>query len=177
MSQRIGHRALVALAALAFAAAVAAQAPPATTTLSVSGNVAQPLTLTIDDLRRYPAHRVEYSPRGGMSESTAAERSRHYTGCLLRDVLNAAKPTEGKPRDLRKSYVLASASDGYEVVFSWAELYVSPLGDSVFVVYERDGAPLTDDEGRIALVATSDLRPARHVKWLRALTLRTASAP
>ena len=67
-----------------------------------------------------------------------------------------------------------AASDGYEVVFSWAELFVSPVGDDVFVVYERDGAPLPDDEGRIALVVATDLRPARHVKWLRTLVLRTA---
>ena len=92
----------------------------------------------------------------------------------MRDVLSAAKPVENKPRELRKSYVVATASDGYEVVFSWAELFVSPLGDNVFVVYERDGAPLSDDEGRIALIVVSDVRPVRHVKWLKALTLRTA---
>jgi hypothetical protein len=107
--------------------------------------------------------------------SAPGEASRQYTGCLLRDILAAAGPTERAPRDFRKSYVVATASDGYEVVFSWAELFISPIGDTVFVVYERDGAPLADDEGRLALIALSDLRPARHVKWLRALTLRTAS--
>jgi hypothetical protein len=95
-------------------------------------------------------------------------------GCLLRDVLAAAKPVENKPRELRKSYVVATASDGYEVVFSWAELFVSPVGDNAFVVYERDGSPLPDDEGRIALVVFTDVRPVRHVKWLKALTLRAA---
>ena len=52
----------------------------------------------------------------------------------------AAKPVESKPRELRRSYVVASASDGYEVVFSWAELFVSPVGDSVYIVYERNCA-------------------------------------
>ena len=66
--------------------------------------------------------------------------ARRYTGCLLRDVLNAAKPTESKPRELRRSYVVAAASDGYEVVFSWGELFLSPAGENVYVVYERDGA-------------------------------------
>jgi len=61
-------------------------------------------------------------------------------------------------------------------VFSWAELFVSPIGDSVVVVYERDGAPLPDNEGRIALIAATDRGPARHVKWLRSLIVRTASA-
>ncbi len=67
-------------------------------------------------------------------------------------MLAAAKPTESRARDLRRSYVVATASDGYEVVFSWAELFVSPIGDTVVVAYERDGGPLGDDEGRIALV-------------------------
>jgi len=79
----------------------------------------------------------------------------------LRDVLSAAKPVENKPRELRKSYVAATASDEYEVVFSWAELFISSVGDSVFVVYERDGAALPDDEGRIALIVVSDVRPMR----------------
>ena len=92
----------------------------------------------------------------------------------MRDVLSAAKPVENKPRELRKSYVVATASDGYEVVFSWAELFVSPVGDSVYVVYARDGAPLSDDEGRIALIVITDMRPIRHVKWLQRLTLRVA---
>ena len=166
------RRALLALVASGVAILAGAQAPAPTTRLAVIGNVAQPLSLTVDDLKRYPAHAVLYSPRGG---ATTAETPRRYTGCLLRDVLTAAKPTEGAPRDLRKSYVLASASDGYEVLFSWAELYVSPVGDDVFIVYERDGAPLADDEGRIALIARSDLRPARHVKWLRTLTLKVAT--
>ena len=151
-----------------------AQTPAATTTLSVSGNVAQPLMLTVDDLRRYPPHAVEYAPRNAMAPTASAQASRHYKGCLLRDVLSAAKPTEGKARDLRKSYVVASASDGYEVLFSWAELFISSVGENVFVVYERDGLPLADDEGRIALVAVTDRRPARHVKSLRALVVRTA---
>jgi hypothetical protein len=77
-------------------------------------------------------------------------------------------------RELRKSYVVATASDEDEVVFSWVELFVSPVEDSVLVVHERDGAPIPDDEGRIALIAVTDTRPVRHVKWLRSLALRSA---
>ena len=165
---------LIALLALCCGAEIAAQAPaPVTTAVTVAGNVAQSLSLTVADLRRFPAHGIDYAPPPNPHQSSG-EPVRHYTGVLLRDVLAAAKPNEDKPRELRKSYVVASASDGYEVVFSWAELFVSPLGDNVFVVYERDGAPLPDDEGRIALIVTTDQRPVRHVKWLQTLTLRAA---
>ena len=170
---RKGRRIAIAFGLLCLSLGVVAQdAPQATTSLTVAGNVAQSLTLTVADLKRYPAHQVEYASRSG--EEKGAQPARHYTGCLLRDVLAAAKPMESKPRELRKSYVVATASDGYEVVFSWAELFVSPIGDSAFVVYERDDAALADDEGRIALIVVTDTRPARHVKWLKSLTLRAA---
>ncbi len=163
---------LAALTALGVATAAIAQTPSTSPTLSVSGNVASPHA-DVDDLRRYPAHAVDYSPRGTRSPAAPDESARHYTGCLLRDVLSAAKPTEAKARDLRKSYVVASASDGYEVVFSWAELFVSRRRRCIRRLRARR-APLPDDEGRIALVTRGDRGPARHVKWLRALSLRTA---
>jgi hypothetical protein len=97
-------------------------------------------------------------------------------GCLLRDVLERAKPVERKRLDFRKSVVIATASDGYRVVFSWAELYHSPIGDGALVVYERDGKPLDDSEGRIALVSLNDTRPGpRHIKWLQSIELRVLS--
>ena len=166
---------IIALLALCFSAEIAAQATsPVTMTVTVAGNVAQSLALTVADLKRYPARDIEYAPPPGADHKSGGEPVRHYTGCLLRDVLAAAKPVENKPRELRRSYVLATASDGYQVVFSWAELFVSPVGDNVFVVYARDGTPLADNEGRIALIVTTDQRPVRHVKWLQSLTLRAA---
>jgi len=160
---------------LALAALVSAPAhAQPSTAVAIGGNVAEAKALTVDDLKRLPAHRVDYAPRHGGEAPPEPEPARHYTGALLRDVLNAAKPTESKPRELRRSYVVATASDGYEVVFSWGELLLSQ-GDSVFVVYERDGAPLGDDEGKIALIAVGDRGSARHVKWLKALTLRAAT--
>jgi DMSO/TMAO reductase YedYZ molybdopterin-dependent catalytic subunit len=155
---------------LAVAAASSAQDSK---TLTVSGNVAQTLALTIADLKRYPAHHVDYLPGNSAARKASIGETRRYTGCLLREVLAAARPIESKPRALRRSYVVAGASDDYEVVFSWAELFVSPLGDNVYVVYERDGASLPDDEGPIALIAVTDTQAVRHVKWLRSLRLRT----
>ena len=69
--------------------------------------------------------------------------------------------------------VIVTASDGYHAIFSWAELYLSPIGEGAMIVYERDGAPLADNEGPLALVSLKDLRPGpRHVKWLKSIELR-----
>lgn len=175
MSRLTRWQIVLARLALCSSTGMAAESSsPITTAVTVAGSVAQPLSLSVADLKRYPAHEIDYAPGRGGEQKSSGEPARRYTECLLRDVLASAKPIENKPRELRKSYVVAAASDGYEVIFSWAELFVSPVGDSVYVVYARDGAPLSDDEGRIALIVITDMRPIRHVKWLQALTLRVA---
>jgi len=149
-----------------------------TTALTVRGSVEQEITLSVDELRRLPMQRVDdvRSVRGAAGVAASSESARRYVGCLLRDVLERAKPVERKRLDFRKSVVIATASDGYRVVFSWAELYLSPIGDGALVVYERDGKPLDDSEGRIALVSLNDTRPGpRHVKWLQSIELRVLS--
>lgn len=162
-----------ALFALAAMATLPAQAKDdarwVTTTLEVRGNVATPLTLSVPDLGKFPVHRVD-DARTVRAQAGNSEVVRQFAGCLLRDVLNAARLTERDRLDLRGTIIVATASDGYKAVFSWAELFNTPIGDGVLIVYERDGAPLGDDEGRIALVSLKDTRPGpRHVKWLSAV--------
>jgi DMSO/TMAO reductase YedYZ molybdopterin-dependent catalytic subunit len=160
--------ALLALAAISTLPALAQDkgaAAQVTTALVVRGNVATPLTLSVADLAKFPVQRVD-DTRVVSGQGNDKAQSRQFVGCLLRDVLNAARLT-GDRIDLRKSVIVATASDGYKAVFSWAELVNTVIGDGVIVVYERDGKPLADDEGRIALVSLKDTRPGpRHVKWL-----------
>jgi len=155
---------------LSWIAFVAPSNAQGTATIRVTGSVEHSLSLGVDDLRRLPATRIE---------DTRGERGvepRRYTGVLLRDVLDRAKLVERQPRELRKSIVVATASDNYRVVFSWAELYLSPIGSGVFVVYERDGAPLAPGEGPIALVSLQDTSPGpRHVKWLQTIDVRAVN--
>ena len=140
-----------------------------TTSVRVGGTVEQPLTLGVEDLKQFAPRRIE-DVRIVEQEGRREERTRRYVGVLLRDVLDRAKPVEKDRLDLRRSAILATASDGYKVVFSWAELYLSPIGDGVLVYYEVDGKPLDHREGRIALASLKDTRPGpRHVRWLQSL--------
>ena len=162
---------------LLLAAGALAQAPSqVTTALTIRGSVEREITLSLDDLKALPVRRVEdaRSVRDTADAAPSTESTRHYVGCLLRDVLDSARPVERARAAFRRSVVIATASDGYRVTFSWAELYISPIGDGVLVIYERDGKPLADDEERIALVSLKDARPGpRHVKWLKSIELRT----
>jgi len=119
-------------------------------------------------LRKLPEHRVE-DARGERGTPP-----RRYVGVLLRDVLDRAKAVEKQPRGLRKSIIVVTAKDGYRTVFSWPEIYLSPIGEGVLVVYERDGAALAESEGPVALVSLKDTAPGpRHVKWLQSIEVRS----
>jgi DMSO/TMAO reductase YedYZ molybdopterin-dependent catalytic subunit len=176
MSTESARRRFATIALACIAIVAASSVSGQSSTVRIEGNVAQSLSLTVEDLKRYPVRTLDYAPRSESERGNAgAAAPRQYTGCLLRDVLAAAKLTEKAPRDLRKSYVVVSASDGYQVVFSWAELFIAPAGDSVLVAYARDGAPLGESEGPIALIAATDKSPVRHVKWLQTIQVKSAA--
>jgi len=149
-------------------------APQGTTTLLVSGNVESKLTLGVSDLQRLAVQHVEDVRQVKMEgKAKDGEQTRRYTGVLMRDVLTSAKPTEKERHDLRRSVVIATATDGYQAVFSWAELFLSPIGEGALVIFERDGAPLHASEGPLALVSLRDTQPGpRHVKWLAKIEIR-----
>lgn len=132
------------------------------TQVRVIGEVQHELTLTVDDLRAIAMRRALISGGG-------------YTGLRLIDVLEEADIRRDARLALRRTYIVASATDGFQVVFSWAELFNTSVGGGVLVAFERDGAPLRDGEGRIALVSLADDRPGtRHVKWLSRIEVRRA---
>ena len=163
---------------LLIATAVYGQASIATeATLRVTGNVERERTFTERDLRGLAWQRVD-DVRELRVEGQAQDgaHTRRYSGVLLRDVIAAAKPVEKERHDLRRSVVVVTARDGYTVVFSWAELFLSPIGAGAMVVLERDGEPLAPNEGPLALVSLRDSQPGpRHVKWLEKIELRRVS--
>jgi DMSO/TMAO reductase YedYZ molybdopterin-dependent catalytic subunit len=108
-----------------------------------------------------------------LRESGATQRETAVRGVSLRAVLERAGLAERDRLDWRKSVVVVTARDGYRVTFSWPEIFNTEGGTQVMLVHERDGHPLADDEGPVALMAPADLRLGpRHVKWLRRIEVR-----
>jgi len=105
-----------------------AQSPPSTTaaaTLMIRGELPSPIALSLEDLGKMPRQSARVADQDGTQVS--------YEGVSLRDVLNRAGPSFGK--DLRgealASYLVVKARDGYEVVFTLAELdtdFVNAVG-------------------------------------------------
>ena len=137
-------------------AAVARQASPS---ISVSGDVKQPLTLTAADLAAMPRAKAVTDNNGVQTM---------YKGVWLSDVLKKAGVPLGP--GLRgpalAGYVLASASDGYQVVFSIGELDPD-MTDSQFLLADTvNGKPLFGENGPFRLVIPKDKRGARSVRLL-----------
>ncbi len=89
-------------------------------------------------------------------------------GVSLAAIVKRAGLVEPDHNSWKHTVVLATATDGYSVAFSWPELVNTDTGSGVLVVYERDGKPLDDAEGPIALVSAKDQRTGpRHVRWLQ----------
>jgi DMSO/TMAO reductase YedYZ molybdopterin-dependent catalytic subunit len=147
-------------------ALVSAQATPQDTsasTLSVAGDVRTPLSITPTELKAMPRTSVEVKDENG--------RTVKYEGVLVGELLKRAGATLGS--DLRgnamSTYVLASASDGYQVLFSLAELDSAFTSSEIIVADTVDGKPLLANQGPFRIVSPKDAHPARAIRMLQRL--------
>jgi DMSO/TMAO reductase YedYZ molybdopterin-dependent catalytic subunit len=135
-------------------------ASPAETTLVVGGDVTQPLTLKPSDLKAMPRTSVKVSEQ---------DREVGYEGVLVGELLKRAGAPVG--RDLSgkavATYVRATAKDGYQVVFSLAELDPGFTSNDIIVADTIDGKPLFDYQGPLRIVAPHDKRGARSIRMLQ----------
>src|SRR5262249_3082857 len=122
------HGVVLLLWALSAPKPAAAQATaPASGMLRVTGEWRTPLSLSPGELKAMPRTRVEIKDEHGQNVG--------YEGVLVGEILKRAGAKLGS--DMRgnavATYVVASASDGYQVVFSLAELDPALTGSEVIV--------------------------------------------
>jgi len=150
----------ICLSLLLYVGALAAQ--DAAVSIQVSGAVKEPLTLTADDLARMPRSSLKTASNG--METT-------YEGVWLHEVLKRAGAPQG-PTLRGKAlagYVLAEAQDGYQVVFSLAELDPAFIDNQILLADTANGKPLFGANGRFRLVVPKDKPGARSVRMLTRL--------
>ena len=160
-------RAFLLLAALTlpFSLPVFAQAPAATSnaapdsasaTLKLEGAVPTPLSLTAADLDKLPRSTATLSSDGNTTT---------YEGVLLYDLLTKAGWQFGRGMTGKgmASYLLATARDGYQVVFAIADL--DPLfgNQKIILADKADNAPLPAREAPFRIVVPGDKMHARSL--------------
>ncbi|RYY55901.1 MAG: molybdopterin-binding protein [Chitinophagaceae bacterium] len=123
--------------------------------LKVSGEVKTPLSLTKDDLAKMKRTGAILKDRDGKEVP--------YTGVALQDVLEMAGVTLG--RELRGEnlvkYVLVKCADGYEVLFSLAEIDKGFTDRVIILADESMGKPLPVAKGPFRIIVPGEKVPAR----------------
>ena len=133
--------------------------------LQVGGMVQNKLTLTAHDLRALP--QKDYTEkRSVIVDGREVVQTVTLRGIPLRHLLDQAGLASDR-HSVRRAYVLLTAQDGYQTVFSWGELYNTRLGDDVLVLLRHGEDDLLARDGLPSLRSLQDIRPGpRHVRWL-----------
>ncbi len=136
--------------------AAAAPAWAGDATLSVEGQVAHPLKLSAEDLKKLPATELDVT-----FQTSHGEEKGHFTGALLWSVLEQAQlaDTKGKHPDLHHT-LTAIATDDYVIAFSFGEIDPDFGNKPIIIAYARDGKPLDG----LRLVVPGDKHGARDVR-------------
>lgn len=95
-----------------------------------------------------------------------------FRAVLLRDLLDRAGVDLVNPKEKGRYYIVTRATDGYTAVFAYNELVNNPTGQQVFVLFDENGKPITDDGAFVLLTANDTVTGARHVKWLNTIDVR-----
>ncbi|CAO5245084.1 molybdopterin-binding protein [Frankia sp. AgKG'84/4] len=131
------------------------------------GRIARPLRLTVADLAsKYPQHTQTVT-----FASAAGQQTHTYTGPLLYDVLQAARPSfrADVKNDALRYAAVVHASDGYESVVSWGEIAPGFAGSASLLAVTEDGASLATTGPR--LTAPDDTKGGRYVSGVTAVLL------
>lgn len=98
------------------------------------------------------------------------DTAQNFRGVRLTDVLDHVGIAVNGHKDARRMVIVARATDGYLVTFSWNELYNTPIGKDVLIAWEKDGKPLDAHEGQLLLVSGQDIKTGpRRVRWLNSI--------
>lgn len=159
------HRALVLALLLSAPWQLGAQPRPA---ITVTGDVPRSLTLTASDLAALPRTTVSTTSNGITT---------NYEGVLLGELLTRAGIVlgPGARGGSLSAYVIAIASDGYQVVFSVGELDPAITDGRYLVADKANGEALFGENGAFRLVIPGDKRGARSLRMLS--TVKVVQVP
>jgi len=143
------------LSCFGFLQLLTAQVSLAKPVIKVTGEVKKELSLTQDDLAAMTRVNAVLRDRDGKNVT--------YTGVALQQILAMAGVPTGK--ELRgenlSKYLLVKCSDGYEVLFSLAEIDSAFTDRVIIVADESMGKPLPPAKGPFRIIVPGEKVPAR----------------
>jgi len=124
-------------------------------TLKISGEIPTPLQLTLKDIADMPHTTAILKSKDGKSHT--------YRGVPLQIILSRAGATTSKAvhgKNLSK-YLLVKCADGYEVLFSLAELDSNFTNKKIILADSIEGKPLIKARGPLRIIVPGEKKPAR----------------
>ena len=129
--------------------------------LRVTGEVPNHLDLSVGDIAAFQRQTIHVTDDKG----TPVE----YAGVPVAEILEKAGAPLGKQLKGPNMAMglVASAPDGYRVLFSLTEFDTAFSDRVILLVDRRDGKPLDSREGPLRFVVPGD---KRHARWIRGVT-------
>lgn len=138
----------------------------------ITGHVKHPMVLCLSSLRQLPSQILEdFGVSCRFDSKQAALRRLRVT--RLDSLVLDAQPIMERDDDFKKLIVIAESLEGYRALFSWMELFHSPVGEQVYVAFDSADAPFLPHQGQFALVSGADtFTGPRHVRNLARITVQ-----
>jgi hypothetical protein len=142
--------------------------------ISVKGDISKPVTVTYEDLKKYPVHEVK-SIDILNHKMEFKKNLKNLKGVLLKDVLSQITFNTPSPKELSTFYLVCTAEDGYKAVYSWNELFNTEAGDRVMLITSENGASTSGAKEGITLITPGDRATGRrYVKNLSEIVIKKA---
>ncbi|WP_394674779.1 molybdopterin-binding protein [uncultured Chryseobacterium sp.] len=139
-----------------------------TETIQVTGAIKEPLTITEKSFSGLPVHSMDSLVilNHAMEYKSTL---RKLKGVLLKDILAKAQFKTASPKELSTFYLICKAKDGYQVVYSWNELFNGETGDKAMIITQSEGSP---KEGFALVTPTDRATGRRYVKNLSEIIIQ-----
>jgi hypothetical protein len=128
---------------------------------TITGQVKKESIITMDSLNSYPLKDI-----GDIKVTDHTGAFKHQDdklkGVLLKDILNHSQWTAASPKLFSRMYFTCVGIDGYKVVYSWNELFNTPVGDNVYIIMEKNGIKADQQPAAIQMTSMLDFKTGRR---------------
>ena len=151
---------LLVLFLLAGTSVFAQQTTHQTHQFTIIGKVKAESVITMDSLNIFPLKTI-----GDIKVTDHTGAFKHQDdqlkGVLLKDILNHSQWLL-TPHLFSSMYFTCVGADGYKVVYSWNELFNTPVGDNVYIIMEKNGVKADKLDSSIQMASMLDFKTGRR---------------
>jgi hypothetical protein len=130
----------------------------ATRSLDIVLPTGKSVTYHLGDVRKFPVTTVQVYPQNNQALAPVP-----YGGVELIDILTVISPDLASVKRLT---VVAFATDGSHVTLDYDDIFNPRTGTRITVVYLKNGATLSTDEGFMALMTTRGAFLVNNLKYV-----------